>query len=84
MRIFRIILAVIFICFLGLGLTLGQEKQDKSKNKKNLPGLVAIKANIKVLDAAGNPAGELKAGDIKVFEDGVEQKITYFARKGPS
>ena len=72
-----------FTCFLGLGLAAGQEKQDKSKNKKDPPRPVEIKAHVTVLDAAGNPAGELKAGDIKVFEDGVQQKITYFARKGP-
>jgi VWFA-related protein len=83
MRIFRITLAGIFICFLGLGLTLGQKKQNGSKNKKDPPRPVEIKAHVTVLDAAGNPAGELKAGDIKVFEDGVKQKITYFARKGP-
>jgi VWFA-related protein len=82
MRIIRITLAGIFTCFLGLGLAVGQEKQSKSKNKKNPPRPVEIKAHVTVLDAAGNPAGELKAGDIKVFEDGVEQKITYFARKG--
>jgi Ca-activated chloride channel family protein len=83
MRIFRITLAGIFICFLGLGLAIGQEKQDKSKNKKDPPGPVTIKANVTVLDAAGNLVNGLKAGDIKVFEDGVEQKITYFAGKGP-
>lgn len=84
MRIFRITIAGIFICFLlGLGLAVGQVKQSKSKNKKNPPKPVEVKAHVTVLDAAGNPAGDLKAGDIKVFEDGVKQKITYFARKGP-
>ena len=83
MRIARIILAGIFISFLGLGLAIGQEKQDKAKNKKKLPRPVEVKLNVKVLDAAGNLAGDLKTGDIKIFEDGVEQQITYFARKRP-
>ena len=83
MRIARIILAGIFISFLGLGLASGQEKQDKPKNKKNPPRPVEVKLNVKVLDAAGNLAYDLKAGDIKIFEDGVEQQITYFARKRP-
>jgi len=83
MRIVRITLTVIFICFLGFGLAVGQVKQSKSKNKKNPPRPVEIKAHVAVLDAAGNPAGGLKAGDIQVFENGVKQKITYFARKGP-
>jgi Ca-activated chloride channel family protein len=83
MRIFQITLAGIFICFLGLGLAVGQVKQSNSGNKKKPPRPVEIKAHVTVLDAGGNPAGELKAGDIKVFENGVEQKITYFARKGP-
>jgi VWFA-related protein len=85
MRIFRITLAGSFICFLGLGLVPGQDdkKPYKSQNKKNLPGSVAIKANVKILDASGNLVNGLNAGDIKIFENGVEQKITYFTRKGP-
>jgi Ca-activated chloride channel family protein len=83
MRIFRITGAAFLICIVSLSLVSGQDKQDKEKNKKNLPGPVAIKANVKAVDAAGNPVNDLKAGDVKIFEDGVEQKITYFTRKEP-
>jgi Ca-activated chloride channel family protein len=36
-----------------------------------------------VTDANGQPIDDVKQEDIKIFEDGVEQKITYFSKKEP-
>ncbi|MET0751986.1 MAG: VWA domain-containing protein [Pyrinomonadaceae bacterium] len=43
-----------------------------------------VRVNVNVTDAAGNPVGDVKLEDLKVFEDGVEQKITYFVKKEPT
>ena len=48
---------------------------------KNAP--VNIKTNLIVLDAKQKNVDDIKQADIKISEDGVEQKITYFAKKEP-
>jgi Ca-activated chloride channel homolog len=49
--------------------------------KKDAP--IEVKANILVLDSNKQPIDNVKQEDIKIFEDGVEQKITYFTKKEP-
>jgi Ca-activated chloride channel homolog len=67
------ILAALFLLFLtGAGFA-----QDKKAEQKPLE----VKVNLSVFDASGNPVGDLKQEDLKIYEDGVEQKITYFAKK---
>ncbi|HEX8369348.1 MAG TPA: VWA domain-containing protein [Pyrinomonadaceae bacterium] len=59
-----------------------QEKPEKNKNEKFVAAPIEVKANISVSDAAGNVAADdIKQTDLRIFEDGVEQKITYFAKK---
>lgn len=53
--------------------------QKKSEKKEFAP--IEVKANVLVLDAAGQFVDDLKAEDVQIFENGVEQKITYFAKK---
>lgn len=48
---------------------------------KNAP--VNVKANLIVLDAEDKEVADIKQEYVKIFEDGTEQKITYFARKEP-
>jgi len=43
--------------------------------------LLNIRANITILDTAGNPVEDIKVEDIKIFEDGIEQKITQFTKR---
>jgi Ca-activated chloride channel family protein len=59
-----------------------QDKPDKKTGEKSVAAPVEVKVNVNVLDAAGNVSGEeIKQTDLRIFEDGVEQKITYFVRK---
>lgn len=68
-----LILAVSFILLPTVGYVYSQDK--------NAP--VIVKANLIVLDADKKIADDVKQADIKIFEDGIEQKITYFAKKEP-
>ena len=70
------------ICFCAVGFGFSQDK-SKEKDKKSKQNLVEVKANVMVLDAANQFVDDIKAEDLKVFEDGVEQKINYFAKKSP-
>lgn len=54
---------------------------SQKKGEKTPSAPLEIKANVLVLDAAGQQVNDVKAEDLKIFEDGVEQKITYFAKK---
>ena len=44
---------------------------------------VNVIANLKVSDSGRKPVSGLKKGDIRVFENDVEQNILYFAEKSP-
>ncbi|HMS38963.1 MAG TPA: VWA domain-containing protein [Pyrinomonadaceae bacterium] len=57
--------------------------QNKSKDKKSKEKPVVVKANVAVLDTNGNLVNDIKLENLTVFEDGIEQKITYFAQKEP-
>lgn len=83
MRYLQVLCGLLLCCAAaGFGLAQGSEK-NKDKNKKPVPPL-EIKANVTVLDAAGKYSDDIKTEDIKIFEDGVEQKITYFVKKKPA
>lgn len=45
---------------------------------------IEVKANILVLDSNNQLINDVKQEDIKIFEDGVEQKITAFTKKEPA
>src|SRR5688500_11540971 len=81
MRFSRAVFALFLVCFASV-LVFGQDKTSKDKDK-NQPKSVEVKANVAVLDSSGNLDVDAKQEDIKIFEDGVEQKITYFAKKEP-
>ena len=58
-----------------------QEKTGKNKDEKSAAP-VEVKVNLNVSDDAGKAtADEIKQSDLRIFEDGVEQKITYFSKK---
>ena len=52
-------------------------KDDKKPDKWP----VELHVNLDVTDAAQKPVTDLKITDIKLFENHVEQKVTYFALK---
>lgn len=59
--------------------------QDKSVKKDDKAALerLEIKAGLLISDHKGNPLGDIKPEEIKILEDGVEQKITRLTKKMP-
>ena len=82
MKISQIIFASLLLCFFAVNFVYSQDntKKDKPKNGKFTLQSVEVKANLLVLDASGKLA-DVKPEDLRVFEDGAAQKITYFAKK---
>jgi len=70
------------LCLFGIGFVYSQDdsKKDKSKDNKSVPKPIEVKANLMILEADGKFA-DIKLEDLKIFEDGAEQKITYLAKK---
>jgi len=82
MKVSRIVFASLLLCLFGIGFVYSQDssKKDKSKDNKSVLKPVEVKANLLVLEADGKFA-DIKLEDLKIYEDGAEQKITYFAKK---
>jgi len=82
MKVSRIIFASLLLCFFGIGFAHSQDnsKKDKSKDNKSGSKFVEVKANLMVLEADGKFA-DIKLEDLKIYEDGVEQKIEYVTKK---
>ena len=82
MKISRTIFASLLLCLFGIGFVHSQDKSEKKSNdKKAEPKAIEVKANLMVLDADGKFANDIKLEDLKIYEDGAEQKITYLAKK---
>jgi Ca-activated chloride channel homolog len=83
MKISRIITATLLICLAGISFAFSQNdaKKDKSKNEKAAAKSVEVKANLLVVNADGKFIDDVKLEDLKIYEDGTEQKVTYFAKK---
>jgi Ca-activated chloride channel homolog len=77
------ILFTLFICFCSVPAVSAQGKDKKSKNSDQDESIQEVRFNLSVLDSSGKPARDLKAEDLKVFENEQEQKISYFAKKEP-
>lgn len=77
MKYRRNIFILFFIVHAVAGFVFSQKKSPKEKIEKK----VEVKANLMVLNADNQLVGDIKAENVKIFEDGVEQKITYFAEK---
>lgn len=59
------------------------EKPKKGKNTDEENRLDEVRVNFSVVDAEGKPVDDIKAEDLKIFENEKEQKITYLAKKSP-
>ena len=83
MKISRIITVTLLICLAGISFAFSQSdsKKDKSKKDKTAAKIVEIKANLLVTNANGKFADDVKLEDLKIYEDGIEQKVTYFTKK---
>jgi hypothetical protein len=60
-----------------------QDKDAKTKKDAGELRLNEVRLNVSVRDAAGKPVDDIKLEDLKPYENGKEQKITYFAKKEP-
>jgi len=85
MKFLRLTVFILTVVLAGAFLAVAQDGSKKKKNSQLLlpERPVAVKANVKIVDASGNFVNDLKVENIKIFEDGVEQKITYLVRKEP-
>lgn len=83
MKISRMFSALFLIAVAITAIAYAQDnsKKDKSKDKKTAVKLIEVKANLMVLGADGKFADDVKSEDVKIYEDGVEQKITRFVKK---
>ena len=71
--------ATLLICLAGISFAF---PQNDSKNKqKTTAKLIEVKVNLLATNADGKFADDVKSEDLKIYEDGVEQKVTYFAKK---
>lgn len=66
--------AILLIAVAGLS---AQKKEKRSRSA------LLIKSNVLVLDAAGQYVDDVRQEDLKIFENGIEQKISYFSKKDP-
>jgi VWFA-related protein len=70
-------LLLFITCALLLAATALAQKDDKKPEQWP----VEVRLNLMVTDAANKPVQDLKTSDIKLYENNVEQKITYLAKK---
>ncbi len=85
-RIFTLLLVFAFStgCFSQNKPDAKKEKRDKKERKKlgkKLSETITVKANLLITNGDGKRLDDVKIEDVKIYEDGVEQKITRFARK---
>ncbi|HXG86365.1 MAG TPA: VWA domain-containing protein [Pyrinomonadaceae bacterium] len=81
MKLKRSFYALFIICCICSGFAFSQDKSSNGKDKNPKQKPVEIKANVLITDSSAYYADGIKAENVKVFEDEVEQKITYFAKK---
>ena len=75
----KTIFVIFLVCLFFVDFVFPQNKSDKTIVQKS----IIITANVAVVDSAGNFVNDIKPEDIKVFEDGIEQKITHLTKKEP-
>ncbi len=73
----RQLIVLSLFCFLASGFAVSQDKSKSAEND------VFVKANLLVLDSNKKPIDDVKSADVKIFEDGVPQQMTYFRKKLP-
>ncbi|MCY7347726.1 MAG: VWA domain-containing protein [Pyrinomonadaceae bacterium] len=82
MKVARITFATLLLCFFGISFVHSQYDPKKDRSKDNEPARksIEVKANLMVLNADGKFA-DIKLEDLKIYEDGAEQKINYLVKK---
>lgn len=82
-QLFAATLVFIFasLCFSQAKWEKKSDKKKEEKISKKFRNALEIKANVFISDASRKPLDDVKIDDLKIYEDGIEQKITYFAKK---
>ena len=80
MKTIQAIFTAFLVCFVSVGFAPAQ-KPSKEKSEKVTLTPLEVKANLTVLDANNKFVDDIKAEDLKIFEDGVEQKIDSIEKK---
>lgn len=81
MKFFPRICALFLICFFAASSVFSQENSSRKNDKQSEPKIVKVRTNLMILDSSNQFVNEVRTEDIKVFEDGIEQKITHFDKK---
>ena len=76
MQLTKFFYVVSILCLTAAGSVYAQ-KDDQKKDA------IEVRVNLSVRNAAGANLTDVKKEDIKIFEDGVEQKVTEFSNKDP-
>ena len=72
----------LFLLYGGCALTTAQTQPPTEQPSASPPS--SVKLNVIVVDSKNHPVDDARQEEFRVFEDGVEQKITYFATEtGP-
>ena len=84
MKVVRNLVVLLTVILIATPHANGQDT-DRKKKSADVPiqGPIEVKANVMVLDSKNELVNDIKLEDIKVFEDGVEQKLTSFSKKEP-
>ena len=75
-----LLFVILLLSVIGPSL-ISAQKNKKVASAPTLPDV--IKSNLMIQDAAGKQVDNIDRSDIRIFENGVEQKITYFSKKDP-
>jgi Ca-activated chloride channel family protein len=82
-RFFAPILFLLFstVCFSQVSTVDKPERKNRKIKEEKSDKPIEVKVNVSVLDSSGKLVNNLQAADFRIYEDGVEQKITRFAKK---
>ena len=74
----KLISILFFLFTIGSGYAVAQK--DKSDKNKNDEVPTELRVNLSAVDSSQNLVNDLTAADIKIFDNDVDQKVTYFAK----
>lgn len=83
MKLANSIFSSVFL-YIVFALTAFPQSDSGKKAKESDAHPIVVRTNVAVLDVNGKLLDNIKIEDIKIYEDGVEQKLTYFERKEPN
>ena len=79
----QFIRVLLIVCLIAVHFAFSQSDPSKKGVNELKQDPVIVKANLSVTDASGRLVEDLKLDQLKLFEDGIPQTLTYFEKKGP-